>query len=77
MVSTFLKSSKQSTTTDSTTEAECIAASDAAKEAVWIKRFMTELVAILSIESVVPLHCDNNRAVTQLRNPGLTRNPNT
>ena len=37
------KSSKQSTTADSTIEAEYIAASDAAKEAVWIKKFVTEL----------------------------------
>ena len=33
------KSSKQSVTADSTTEAEYIAASDAAKEAVWIRKF--------------------------------------
>ena len=33
------RSSKQDIVADSTTEAECIAASDAAKEAVLIKKF--------------------------------------
>ena len=37
------KSSKQDTVADSTTEAEYIAASSAAKEAVWIRNFITEL----------------------------------
>ena len=37
------KSSKQSTTADSTTEAEYIAASEAAKEGVWIRKFLEEL----------------------------------
>ncbi|KAL0400370.1 UNVERIFIED_CONTAM: Retrovirus-related Pol polyprotein from transposon TNT 1-94 [Sesamum radiatum] len=34
------KSSKQDTTVDSTTEAEYIAASEAAKEAVWMKNYI-------------------------------------
>ncbi|KAK8715893.1 hypothetical protein V6N13_043218 [Hibiscus sabdariffa] len=43
------KSSKQDTVDDSTTEAEYIAASEAAKEAVWIKNFITELGVVPSI----------------------------
>ncbi|KAJ9544952.1 hypothetical protein OSB04_024659 [Centaurea solstitialis] len=39
------KSSKQNTIADSTTEAEYIAASDAAKEAVWLRNFITDLRA--------------------------------
>ena len=37
------KSSKQHTMADSVCEAEYIAASDAAKEAVWLRKFITEL----------------------------------
>lgn len=37
------KSSKQSTTVDSTTEVEYIVTSEAAKEAIWMHKFMIEL----------------------------------
>ena len=63
------KSSKQETTADSTTEAEYIAASDAAKEAVWIKKFITELGVVPSILQPIPLLCDNNGAIAQAKEP--------
>ncbi len=59
------KSSKQSMTADSTTETEYIAA----KEAVWIQKFVTELGVVPSIQSPIPLFCDNNGAVIQAREP--------
>ncbi|KAJ9539255.1 hypothetical protein OSB04_031988 [Centaurea solstitialis] len=42
------KSSKQDTIADSTTEAEYIAASDAAKEAVWLRNFLSDLRVVAS-----------------------------
>ncbi|KAL0313387.1 UNVERIFIED_CONTAM: Retrovirus-related Pol polyprotein from transposon TNT 1-94 [Sesamum radiatum] len=42
------KSSKQDTTADSTTEAEYIATSKAAKEAVWMKNYIQELGVVPS-----------------------------
>ena len=63
------KSSKQGSTADSTTEAEYIAASEAAKEAVWMKKFIHELGAIPSSTSPIPLLCDNNGAIAQAKEP--------
>ena len=63
------KSSKQETTADSTTEAEYIAASEAAKEAVWIKKFITELGVVPSIVGPIILYCDNNGAIAQAKEP--------
>ncbi|PKI78604.1 hypothetical protein CRG98_000981 [Punica granatum] len=63
------KSSKQETIADSTTEAEYIAASNAAKETVWIKKFITELVVVSSIADPVELYCDNNGAIAQAKEP--------
>ena len=63
------KSSKQSTVADSTTEAEYIAASDAAKEAVWIKKFITDLKVVPSITNPVDVYCDNNGAIAQAKEP--------
>ncbi|RVW12263.1 Retrovirus-related Pol polyprotein from transposon TNT 1-94 [Vitis vinifera] len=54
---------------DSTTEAEYIAASEAAKEAVWMKKFISELGVVPSIEEPIPLLCDNNGAIAQAKEP--------
>lgn len=63
------KSSKQSTVADSTTEAEYIAACDAAKEAVWIKKFVSDLGVVPSITNPVEIYCDNNGAIAQAKEP--------
>ncbi|GMJ03847.1 cysteine-rich RLK (RECEPTOR-like protein kinase) 8 [Hibiscus trionum] len=63
------KSSKQDTIADSTTEAEYITASEAAKGAVWIKKFVTELGVVPSILDVIELRCDNNGAIAQEKEP--------
>ena len=63
------KSSKQDTVADSTTEAEYIAISEAAKEAVWIRKFITELGVVPSIADPIELYCNNNGAIAQAKEP--------
>ena len=63
------RSSKQSVTADSTTEAEYIAASDAAKEAVWIRQFLEGLKIIPTAADPLDLYCDNNGAIIHAREP--------
>ncbi|KAL0416378.1 UNVERIFIED_CONTAM: Secreted RxLR effector protein [Sesamum latifolium] len=63
------KSSKQDTTADSITEAEYIAASEAAKEAVWMKNYIQELGVVPSIAEPVVIFCDNNGAIAQAKEP--------
>ena len=63
------KSSKQKTVADSTTEAEYVAASEASKEAVWIKQFLEDLGVVPSALDPVEIYCDNSGAVAQAREP--------
>ena len=63
------KSSKQETTVDSTIESEYIAASEVAKEAVWIKKCITELGVVPIIVHPILLYCDNNGAIAQAKEP--------
>ena len=63
------KSSKQETVADSTTEAEYIASSDAAKEAVWMRKFISELGVVPSIKDPIELYCDNNGAIALAKEP--------
>jgi hypothetical protein len=49
------------------TEAEYIAASEAAKEAVWIRNFVSELDVVPSASSPMDLYCDNSGAIVQAK----------
>ena len=69
------KSSKQDTIVDSIIEAEYIAASKAAKEAIWIKKFIIGLGVVPSISNLVDLFCDNNGAIAQATEPRSHQRP--
>jgi hypothetical protein len=71
-----LKSTKQLTVADSTTEAEYIAISEAAMEAVWMKKFITELDDVPKFEDPMSFYIDNTGVIAQ-RNQGLKINPST
>ena len=63
------KSSKQDTVSASTTEAEYIAASEAAKEAVWIRNFLMDLGVVQGASNPLDVYCDNNGAIAQAKEP--------
>ena len=54
---------------DSTTEVEYIAASEAAKEAVWIRKFIGDLGVVPSIAGPITLYCDSTGAIAQAKEP--------
>ena len=60
---------KQSSIADSTMEAEYIAASEAAKEAVRLKNFLTDLGIVPNMDKPVTLYCDNSGAVVNSKEP--------
>ncbi|KAH0972803.1 hypothetical protein GBA52_024959 [Prunus armeniaca] len=55
---------KQRTTADSIIKAEYVAAVEAAKEAVWMIKFISDLGVVPTIALPVALYYDNNRAIT-------------
>ncbi|GJW26503.1 retrotransposon protein, putative, ty1-copia subclass [Tanacetum coccineum] len=67
------KSSKQSTTAMSATEAEYIAASEAAMEAVWIRKFISGLGIVPTINEPIRMFCDNSAALHFANEPGVQR----
>ena len=66
------KSGKQDTIADSTTEAEYIAASEATKEAVWIRSFTSGLGVIKNPSSPVSLFCNNTGAICASKRAKIT-----
>ncbi|GJY65250.1 hypothetical protein Tco_0467488 [Tanacetum coccineum] len=67
------KSSKQSIFTTSSAEAEYIAAYDASKEAVWVRKFISGLGVVPMIEEPTSMYCDNTGAITIANESGITK----
>lgn len=63
------KSSKQEIVVNSTIEVEYIATSSATKEAIWIRKFISELSVVLSIMDLIDLYCDNDGAIVPAKEP--------
>ncbi|KAL0551698.1 hypothetical protein IC582_010787 [Cucumis melo] len=63
------RSIKQSCIVGSTMEAEYVAACEAAKEAVWLKKFLTDLEVVPNMHLSITLYCDNSGAVANSREP--------
>jgi hypothetical protein len=61
------KSSKHDTIAYLMTEADYIIVSEAAKEAVWIRNFVSELGVVLSASSRMDLYCDNSGDIVQAK----------
>ncbi|GJT86333.1 retrotransposon protein, putative, ty1-copia subclass [Tanacetum coccineum] len=67
------KSTKQSIFITSSAEAEYIASLDAFKEAVWVKKFISGLRVVPTIEVLISMYCDNIRAITIANESGFTK----
>jgi hypothetical protein len=64
---------KQKCVADSTTEAEYVAASEASKEAAWLRKFLKELGVVPDAVRPIVLFCDNSGAVANSKEPRYTK----
>ncbi|GJY52571.1 retrotransposon protein, putative, ty1-copia subclass [Tanacetum coccineum] len=67
------KSAKQSIFATSSAEVEYIAAYDASKEAVWVRKFIYGLGIVLTIKEPINMYCDNTGAITISNEFGVTK----
>nr|GEZ47675.1 putative retrotransposon protein [Tanacetum cinerariifolium] len=67
------KSTKQSIFATSSTDAEYIAAFDASKEAVWIRKFISGLGIVPTIEEPISMYCDNTGSIAIAKDDGVTK----
>ena len=63
------RSIKQSCIVDPTMEAEYVPACEAAKEVVWLKKFLSDLGVLRMQQVPITLFCDNSGAVAQSKDP--------
>ncbi|GJX94308.1 hypothetical protein Tco_0348894 [Tanacetum coccineum] len=64
---------KQSIFSTSSTDAEYIAAFDASKEAVWIRKFIYGLGVVPTIAEPINMYCDNTEAIAIAKVHGVTK----
>ncbi|GKB61236.1 retrotransposon protein, putative, ty1-copia subclass [Tanacetum coccineum] len=67
------KSAKQSIFTTLSAEAEYIAAYDDFKEAIWVRKFISRLGIVLTIEEPISMYCGNTEAITIANESGITK----
>ncbi|GJR38943.1 hypothetical protein Tco_1214627 [Tanacetum coccineum] len=67
------KSAKQSIFATSSVEAEYIVAFDASKEAVWVRKFISGLGVVPTIENLINIYCDNTGAIVIANESGITK----
>nr|GEZ19595.1 retrotransposon protein, putative, Ty1-copia subclass [Tanacetum cinerariifolium] len=67
------KSIEQSIFATSFTEAEYIAAYDASKEAVWIRKYISKLGIVPTIEEPIKIYCDNIGSIAIAKESGITK----
>lgn len=63
------KSKKQSSVALSSMEAEYITASEAVKEGVWLREFLTSLEIVETAADPVTIYCDNQAAMKVSKDP--------
>nr|GEV45479.1 ribonuclease H-like domain-containing protein [Tanacetum cinerariifolium] len=67
------KSAKQIIFATSFAEAEYIAAFDASKEAVWVRKFISRLGVVSTIEEPISMYCDNTGAIAISNESGIMK----
>ena len=63
------RSVKQSCIVDSTMEAKYVVACEATKEAIWLKKFLSNLGVMRMEQIPITLFCDNSGAIAQSKDP--------
>ncbi|GKC27561.1 retrotransposon protein, putative, ty1-copia subclass [Tanacetum coccineum] len=67
------KSKKQTMIAMSATQVEYMAASEAAMEAVWIRKFVGDLGVMPSIKEPINVYCDSSAAITFANDSGIMK----
>nr|GEX20041.1 hypothetical protein [Tanacetum cinerariifolium] len=67
------KSAKQNIFATLSVEADYIAAFDASKEAIRVKKFISRLGVVPTIEEPISMYCDNTEAITIANKSGITK----